>query len=195
MDTSSSSSSKPVENPVHVVKCFGGLNVIGCQKIDGKSNGEPDDVWAEEEEGARDKGSHPAWPAAGTISKKCKILWLIDDHSLLIKKYRSANNLQIKYGESGDVDETNILKKNHYILYICTSIIHTTLNIDYISFYLGATKGSWDVIPGFFPLSTQAGVSKNDPEGPVPAKPAGNQQDFPPEPFSAGILDGSPIMD
>ena len=70
MDTSSSSSSKPVENPVHVVKCFGGLNVIGCQKIDGKSNGEPDDVWAEEEEGARDKGSHPAWPAAGTISKK-----------------------------------------------------------------------------------------------------------------------------
>ena len=65
---------KPVENPVHVVKCFGGLNVIGCQKIDGKSNGEPDDVWAEEEEGARDKGSHPAWPAAGTISKKCKLL-------------------------------------------------------------------------------------------------------------------------
>ena len=67
--------------------------------------------------------------------------------------------------------------------------------INYISFYLGATKGSWDVIPGFFPLSTQAGVSKNDPEGPVPAKPAGNQQDFPSEPFSAGILDGSPIMD
>ena len=97
--------------------------------------------------------------------------------------------MQIKYGESDDVD--------HYILYICTPIIHTTLNINYISFYLGATKGSWDVIPGFFPLSTQAGVSKNDPEGPVPAKPAGNQQDFPPEPraFSAGILDGSPIMD
>ena len=46
--------------------------------------------------------------------------------------------------------------------------------------HLGATKGSWEVVPGFFPLSTQAGVSKNDPEGPVPAKPAGNQQDFSP---------------
>ena len=45
--------------------------------------------------------------------------------------------------------------------------------------HLGATNGSWEVVPGFFPLSTQAGVSKNDPEGPVPAKPAGNQQDFP----------------
>ena len=56
-------------------------------------------------------------------------------------------------------------------------------------YHLGATNGSWEVVPGFFPLSTQAGASKNDPEGPVPAKPAGNQQDFPFGPTRASSLD------
>ena len=63
--------------------------------------------------------------------------------------------------------------------------------------HLGATYGSWEVVPGFFALSTQAGASKNDPEGPVPAKPAGNQQDFPSDPrppLSLDILDVSSIL-
>ena len=61
------SSAKPVENPIQVVKCSSSLDVVGCKKIDNESYGEPDDVWAEEEESASDKGSHPTRP--GTARK------------------------------------------------------------------------------------------------------------------------------
>ena len=62
------SSAKPVEDPIQVVKRSGGLDVVGRQKVDSQSNGQPDDVWAEEEKAASDKGSHPARPGQ---SKQC----------------------------------------------------------------------------------------------------------------------------
>ena len=46
---------------------------------------------------------------------------------------------------------------------------------------------TWEVVPGALDWSTQAGASKNDPLGPVPAKPPGNSW----LPFLGSFLSGS----